>query len=51
MVLQLYRAPVIMREKGSVPELKGCLLCAGGQMLYNGTWDAAETYMAVAGYG
>ena len=37
--------------KDFVHALKGCLLCTGGQMLYNGTWEAAETYMAVAGYG
>ena len=37
--------------KAPITDLKGCSLCAGGQMLYNGTWEAAETYMAVAGYG
>ena len=23
----------------------------GGKMLYNGSWEEAETYMAIAGFG
>ena len=26
-------------------------LHTGGRMLYNGPWEEAETYMALAGYG
>lgn len=27
------------------------MLLSGGKMLYNGPWQEAETYMAVAGFG